>query len=90
MARMSSESYLSNYYVFIIIIGIVSTEADQTQRKDKVVPDQDNIEVPEYCEQESLDGQKKTQGKSHPSLVKFKMLSKIFINTLEDSEKFLS
>ena len=87
---MTSESYLSNYYVFIIIIGIVSTEADQPQRKDKVVPDQDNIEVPEYCEQESPDGQKKTQGKSHPSLVKFKMLSKIFINTLEDSETFLS
>jgi hypothetical protein len=90
MARMSSESYLSNHYVFIIIIGFVSTETDQPQRKDKVIPDQDDIEEPEYCEQESLDGQKKTQGKSHPSLVKFKILSKICIDTLEDSEQFLS
>jgi hypothetical protein len=62
MARMSSESYSSNCYVFIIIIGIVSTEADQ-----------DNIKVPKYSEQESLDRQKKTQGKFHPNLVKFKI-----------------
>ena len=84
---MSSESYLSNHYVFIIIIGIVSTETDQPQRKDKVIPDQDNIVVPEYCEQESLDVQLELQGKHHPSLVKFKMRLKDFYKYIMKESK---